>query len=167
MATSPVQAMLLQSIISKIAGGGGGGPTPGSPGGPTPLAGAAGAPGGADGVTVASPADGQSDQLSKELSIMRKADPQMMTRELTSVKQHIVTLINHSAMSLPAVARGLSKTLQGIDAALKAAGEAATTMATVAGGPSDSQSGVSGPPLGTSALPPGLGSGAGQPGMAS
>lgn len=162
MATNPIQGLMLQQLMSKIAGGA---PGPGSPGGPVPMAGGPGAPGGADGSTVASPADAQSDQLSKELSVMRKADPAMMTKELTSVKQHIVTLLNHSAMSLPAVARGLSKTLQGIDAALKAAGEAATTMATVAGGPHSGQTGISGPPLGISALPPGLNSGAGQPGM--
>jgi hypothetical protein len=161
---------MLQALMAKIAQGqgGGGGGLPGSPGGPVPLAGGAGggAPGATDGTTVASPADAQGDQLSKELSVMRTADPQMMTQQLTSVKKQIVTLINHSAMSLPAVARGLSKTLQGIDAALKAAGEAATTMATVAGGPSAGQQGVSGPPLGISALPPSLMSGASQPGAA-
>lgn len=169
MASNPIQGMMLQALMQKIAGGAAG-PGPGSPGGPLPMAGGAGgAPGGADGQTVASSADQQGDQLSKELSVMRVADPQMMTKELTSVKKQIVTLINHSAMSLPAVARGLSKTLQGIDAALKAAGEAAQTMQTLPGGP-EAQTGVSGPPLGNSALPPAMASGAGsplQPGMAS
>lgn len=171
--TNPVQAMLLQSLMQKIAGGGagpGGPPSAGSPGGGIPLAGGAGggAPGGADGTTVASPADAQSAELSKELSIMRKADPQMVMQQLTTIKKQIVTLLNHTAMSLPAVARGLSKTLQGIDAATKAAGEAATTMQTVAGGPDASSTGVSGPPLGNSAIPFGLGGGSPgptQPGM--
>lgn len=168
---SPVQAMMLQQLMQRIAGGGAGaaggpgGPGPGSPGGPLPLAGGAGgAPGGADGTTVASPADNQGDALSKELSVMRVADPQMMTKQLTSVKKQIVTLINHSAMSLPAVARGLSKTLQGIDAALKAAGEAAQTMQTLPGGP-EAQSGASGPPFGNSAIPPQMSAGAGSPGQ--
>lgn len=168
--SSPIQAMMLQAMMQKIAGGaagspGGGGISgPGSPGGPIPLAGGGGGGGGSDGMTVASPADAQSDQLSKELSVMRTADPQMMMQQLTSVKKQIVTLINHSAMSLPAVARGLSKTLQGIDAAMKAAGEAATTMQTLPGGPgATDNSGVSGPPLGSSALSPmAMGGSAGQ-----
>src|ERR1700722_13849814 len=157
MSSNPIQAMMLQQLMQKIAGGGAAGP--GSPGGPMPMAGGqGGAPGGSDGMTNASGSDPQSDALSKELSVMRVADPKMMTNQLTSVKKQIVTLINHSAMSLPAVARGLSKTLQGIDAALKAAGEAAQTMQTLPGGP-DASTGVGGPPLGNSALPPGMGSG--------
>ncbi len=168
MATNPISGMMLQALMAKIAGSGGGQPGPGSPGGP--LAGAGGpggSPSGSDGSTVASSSDSQGDQLSKELSVMRVADPKMMTDQLTSVKKQIVTLINHSAMSLPAVARGLSKTLQGIDAAMKAAGEAAQTMQTLPGGP-DASTGVGGPPLGNSALPPGMGTNPGltQPGMA-
>lgn len=150
--------MLLSSLMQKIAGAGGaGGPGPGSPGGPLPLAGGSGGvPGASDGSTVGGNSDDQGDQLSKELSVMRAADPQMVTKQLTSVKKQIVTLINHTAMSLPAVARGLSKTLQGIDAALKGAGEAAQTMQTLPGGP-DATTGVGGPPFNTSALPPSLG----------
>lgn len=156
MSANPIQAMLLSSLMQKIAGGAGG-PGPGSPGGPLPMAGGSGGvPGAGDGQTVGSDSDSQGDQLSKELSVMRTADPQMVTKQLTSVKKQIVTLINHTAMSLPAVARGLSKTLQGIDAALKGAGEAAQTMQTLPGGP-DATTGVGGPPFNTSALPPSLG----------
>lgn len=148
--------MLLSSLMQKIAGGAGG-PGPGSPGGPMPMAGGSGgAPGAGDGQTVAGNSDDQSDQLSKELSVMRSADPMMISKQLASVKKQIVTLLNHTAMSLPAVARGLSKTLQGIDAAIKGAGEAAQTMQTLPGGP-DATTGVGGPPLNTSALPPSLG----------
>lgn len=92
---------------------------------------------------------------------MRIADPGMVTQKLTEIKQMVVTLLNHTGMSLPAVARHLSKTMSDFDGAIKEANAAATAHQAAAP--------ISGPPLGTSALPPGFtpgGAGApGQPGM--
>lgn len=89
---------------------------------------------------------------------MRIADPEMVTSKITEIKQQVMTLINHTGMSLPAVARSLSKMLQGLDGAIKAANEAATAH--------QASAPIGGPPLGTSVLPPGFGSGApNQPGM--
>lgn len=137
--------MMLQQLMQKIgAGAGAGGGAPGGPGpGGVPMAGGdSGAPGGGGGMTVASPADQQGDALSKELSIMRATDPMMVSREINAIKQRVLTLINHTGMSLPGVARQMSKMLASIDGALEAANKAATTMNIVS------------PPMGTSVLPP-------------
>lgn len=157
---SPIGAMMLQMLMQKIAGGqagqggpGGGGPggdPGGGPGGPSlPGAGMSGqpgggSPGGTSGMTVASPADQQGDELSKELSIMRVADPNMVSREIDAINSRISVLINHTNRSLPKVALGLSKALSGVHTALKAANEAAQAMA------------VAAPPINNSALPPGF-----------
>jgi len=59
---------------------------------------------------------------------MRVANPQMMMEKIKQIKQDIVTLLNHSAMSIPGVARSLSKTFVGLDGALKEAQTAAATQ---------------------------------------
>ena len=65
-----------------------------------------GSPGGMSGMTVSSPSDQQGDALSKELSVMRVADPNMVAREIDSINQRISVLINHTNRSLPKVALG-------------------------------------------------------------
>ena len=113
-----------------------------------------GSPGGMSGMSTASPDDQQQSQLSKELSVMRVANPQMMMEKIKSIKQGIVTLINHSAMSIPGIARSLSKTFVGLDGALKEAQDAAAT-----------QQVVQPPGIQTSILPPGMPGGASSPAM--
>ena len=180
MGASPLQAILLQKMMADIAARGGGGGAPGAgpgPGGPPGMPGMPpgmpppagipapgmegqpgnGAPGGGGGMTVSSSADDQGDALSKELSVMRVADPGMVAREIDGINRKINALIAHTGSSLPGVALGLSKAMAGVQRALSEANKAHQAMA------------VAGPPLNNSALPPAsmaTGSGVpGQPGM--
>jgi len=170
---SPLQALLLQQMMARIASGAGGGGAPGGggppglpgaggpgPGGPDPMAAPGmegqpgnGAPGGGGGMTVSSPADQQGDALSKELSVMRVADPGMVAREIDVINRKINALIAHTGSSLPGVALGLSKAMAGVQRALSEANKAHQAMA------------VAGPPLNISALPPAaMATGSGTPG---
>jgi len=109
-------AALAPMIMQRLAAAQGGGDASGGPGGPGTGPGA-------------SPADAMaSASYGRELSSARQADPAALGQKVSSVKQAILELINQTGMSNPGVARALSKTLQGLDAAVKEAAQAAATL---------------------------------------
>jgi hypothetical protein len=143
-APNPMMAALAPMIMARLAAAQQGGASSG-PGGPGTGPGA-------------SPADATaSASYGRELSSARQADPAALGQKVTAVKQAILELINQTGMSNPGVARALSKTLQGLDAAVKEAASAAATLqvaqpinasaasgAPGAGGPSPAPTGVPG-----------------------
>ncbi len=144
---SPAMSALLPMLLSKIAGGGAGGP-----------GGAGGGPGGPGTGPSGSPSDDMaSGAFGSALSSARQADPAALGQIISSVKQQILELINQTGMSNAGVARALSKTLQGLDAAIKEAANAASVLqvaqpiqasaaqgAPGAGGPSPGSVGIPG-----------------------
>lgn len=88
-----------------------------------------GGPGGPGTGPSGSPSDDMaSASFGRELSSARQGDPGALGQTISSVKQQIMELINQTAMSHPAVARALMKSVQGIDAAVKEAATAAATL---------------------------------------
>lgn len=146
-APNPAMSALAPLLIAKLAGGaggmGGGGAVP--PGGPGT------GPGG-------SPADATaSASYGRELNSARQADPAALGQKITSLKQAVLELISSTGMSNGGVARALSKTLQGLDAAIKEAAMAQASLqvaqpvnasaasgAPGAGGPSPAPAGIPG-----------------------
>ena len=157
-APSPMAA-ILPLLMAKMAAARAGGGGPGGPGGgmPTP-GGDMGGPGGPGTGPANSPADMmQSAAYGRELSSARQADPAALGKAITDVKQKVLELINQTGMSTPGVARALSKTLQGLDAAVKESIQNAATLAVAqpiqasaamgapgAGGPNPAPTGVPG-----------------------
>jgi hypothetical protein len=145
-APNPMMAALAPMIMQRLAAASGG------------AGGASSGPGGPGTGPGASPADATaSAAYGRELSSARQADPAALGQKVTAVKQAILELINQTGMSNPGVARALSKTLQGLDAAVKEAASAAATLqvaqpinssaatgAPGAGGPSPAPVGVPG-----------------------
>lgn len=115
---SDIMSALAPLLMSKIAGGGG---MPGMSGG--------GPPGGPGTGPSGSPSDDASSaSFGRELSSARQADPAALGQKISTVKQMILDLINQTGMSNAGVARALSKTLQGLDAGIKEAANAAATL---------------------------------------
>ena len=147
---NPMMSALAPLLMAHLAAGGAGGP--GAAGGPM------GGPGGPGTGPSGSPADdAASAGFGRELSSARQADPAALGQKIATVKQMILELINQTGMSNAGVARALSKTLQGLDAGIKEAANAAATLqvaqpiqasaatgAPGAGGPNPSPVGVPG-----------------------
>jgi hypothetical protein len=115
---SPAMSAILPMLMSRIAAaqGGGSGGGMGGPGGPG--TGPSGTP--SD--------DSQSQAFGSALSSARQADPAALGQQISTVKSQILELINQTGMSNAGVARALSKCLQGLDAAIKEAANAAATL---------------------------------------
>jgi hypothetical protein len=140
---NPMMSALAPLLMAKLAAQGGGG---------------MGGPGGPGTGPASTPSDvAASAGYGRELSSARQADPAALGQKVSTVKQMILELINQTGMSNPGVARALSKTLQGLDAAVKEAAQAAATLqvaapiqasaaqgAPGAGGPSPAPTGVPG-----------------------
>src|SRR5271166_4371544 len=127
---SPLAALapLIMQRIAASQGGGPGGPGGGLPGGPPSGPGGPGGPGTGPG---GSPADAAaSASYGRELSSARQADPAALVKAITDVKSKVSDLMTQTLMSTPGVGRALSKTIQGLDAAIKEATQAAVTLQT-------------------------------------
>lgn len=144
---SPIQA-LLPMLMARMAQGGGGMPG-GMPGG--------GPPGGPGTGPSGSPSDdAASASYGRELSSARQADPAALAMKIHALKMQVGELLSSTLASNPAVARSLSKTLQGLDAAIK---EATTAQATLSVASPVNASAATGAPGmgGPSAGMPGMG----------
>lgn len=113
---NPIMSALAPLLMAKMAAArmsGGGGMPPGGPGtGPS-----------------GSPADAmQSASYGRELSSARQADPAALSQKIMQIKSMIGEIITQTLHSSPGVARAMSKTLQGLDAAMKEAAENAATL---------------------------------------
>jgi len=113
MGANPLMAALAPMLMARLSGGGSGGGPPGGPGtGP-----------------ASSPADmAQSASYGRELSSARQADPAALGQKIMQIKSMIGEIITQTLHSSPGVARAMSKTLQGLDAAMKEAAENAATL---------------------------------------
>lgn len=146
---SPIQA-LLPMLMARMAGGGG------MPGG-MPGGGPSGPPGGPGTGPSGSPSDdAASASYGRELSSARQADPAALAMKIHALKMQVGELLSSTLASNPAVARSLSKTLQGLDAAIK---EATTAQATLSVASPVNASAATGAPGmgGPSAGMPGMG----------
>ena len=115
---NPMMSALAPLLMARLAGGGapGGGGGMGGPGGPG--TGPSGTP--SD--------DSASMSYGRELSSARQADPAALAKNIHGIKMQIGELLSSTLSSNPGVARALSKTLQGLDAAIKEATTAAATL---------------------------------------
>jgi hypothetical protein len=122
---NPLMSGILPLLMAKMAAGGG---MPG--GGPTPGGGAPGMPPGGPGTGPSgSPADmAASAGFGRELSSARQADPAALAMKIHAIKMQVGEVLSATLASNPGVARALGKTLQGLDAAIKEATQAATTL---------------------------------------
>ena len=117
--SNPLMSAIAPLLMAKLAGGGG------MPGGGGPGAG----PGGPGTGPAGTPSDmASSAAYGRELSSARQADPAALGQKITAVKQAIGELISQTMMSNGGVARALSKTLQGLDAAIKEEAMAQATL---------------------------------------
>lgn len=124
---NPLMSALAPMIMARLAAAQGGG-APGG-GGPPPMGGGMGGPGGPGTGPAGTPSDAAaSASYGRELSSARQADPAALGQKISTIKQQILELINQTGMSNAGVARSLSKTLQGLDAAVKEAANAAATL---------------------------------------
>jgi len=112
-APSPAMAALMPLLMQRMEAMGGPGPGPGG-----------------DGTGPAStPADiAASAGYGRELNNARQANPAALAQAIHEVKMKIGEILNATLASNPGVARALSKTLQGLDAAIKEATSAASTL---------------------------------------
>lgn len=129
-AGSPMLSALAPLIMAKLAAAqGGGGPMGAPPPDMGSMGGAMGGPGGPGTGPAGNPSDAAaSASFGRELSSARQADPAALGQKISTIKQQILDLINQTGMSNAGVARALSKTLQGVDAAIKEAANAAATL---------------------------------------
>src|SRR5438132_2665243 len=117
---NPMMAALAPLLMAKLSGGGGG-----MPGAGDPMAG----PGGPGTGPGGSPSDNSASMAyGRELSSARQADPAALAKSIHDIKMQIGELLSSTLSSNPGVARALSKTLQGLDAAIKEATTAAATL---------------------------------------
>lgn len=132
-AGNPMMSALAPLIMAKLAaaqggGGGGMGMPPSMPpgmGGGGPM----GGPGGPGTGPAGTPSDdAASASFGRDLSSARQADPAALGQKIGTIKQQILDIINQTGMSNAGVARSLAKTLQGFDAAIKEAANAAATL---------------------------------------
>ena len=145
-APNPMMSALAPLLMAKLSQGGGG------------LPGASGPPGGPGTGPSGSPADdAASAGFGRELSSARQADPAALAMKIHGIKMQLGEILNATLASNPGVARSLGKCLQGLDAAIKEATQAATTLqvaqpinssvaqgAPGAGGPNPAPTGVPG-----------------------
>lgn len=128
---NPLMSALAPMIMARLAAARGGAPGGGPPGMGMPpgMGGGMGGPGGPGTGPSGSPGDAAaSASYGKELSSARQADPAALGQKISTIKQQVLELINQTGMSNAGVARSLSKTLQGLDAAVKEAANAAATL---------------------------------------
>ena len=126
MAANPIMSALAPMIMAKLAAAQVGG---GGVGGPSPMGGGMGGPGGPGTGPAGTPSDAAaSASFGKELSSARQADPAALGQKIGTIKQQVLDIINSTGMSNAGVARAMSKTLQGLDAAIKEAANAAATL---------------------------------------
>jgi hypothetical protein len=158
---SPVQAMMAQALMQRLAAaraGGGGSPDPG-----TLAMGAGAPPGGAPaGGPQGSPQDmATAAAFQRELSSLRQADPMAMAKAIQTLRQQVTQMISQAGMSIPGVSRAMAKCLQPLDAAFKEAQTAAATTHLAAsgipgsGGPIQASAAQGTPGMGGSAPSPG------------
>lgn len=124
---NPLMQMLAPALMARLAAAqGGGGGAPGAPGGP---AGPSAMPGG----PPSQPSQDGAMQagFGRELSSLRQADPMALAKTIQSLRQQVTAIISQAGMSIPGVSRAIAKCLQPLDAAIKEAQTAATTMQTV------------------------------------
>jgi hypothetical protein len=83
--------------------------------------------GGMPGMPGGSPEAAANAQLERELASLRQADPAALLKGIIDLKSQLLTYITQTGMSIPGVARALSKALGSFDAAIKEAQTAAAT----------------------------------------
>lgn len=127
---SPLDAVMIQQLISQLAGGGAGG--------------GMSMPGAGGGMMPGSPEDASQQQYARESTMLRQADPAAILKRITNLKAEIHDILSQTGMSLPGIARALGKAIPSLDAALKEAGTAAATASVTS----------SANPVSTPALPP-------------
>ncbi len=118
MSSSPLSAMLLPMLMSKIGGGGGA-----SPGGPPSSA--PGSPGGG----VNPEAIGAA--VSQEYSQLQNVDPGKIVGDLQKYKQAISALFPVAVNRVADAAKGISQAVTGLNAAIKAFEKAQETLKNV------------------------------------
>lgn len=119
MSSSPIAAMLLPALMSKIGGGGG---APGSGGPPSS------APG--------SPAGGVNPEaigaaVSQEYSQLQNVDPGKIVADLQKYKQAISAIFPVAVNRVADAAKGISQAVTGLNAAIKAFEKAQDTLKNV------------------------------------
>jgi len=120
VSTSPIAAMLLPALMSKIGGGG----APGGPGGGPPSS-APGSPGGG----VNPEAIGAA--VSQEYSQLQNVDPGKIVADLQKYKQAISALFPVAVNRVADAAKGISQAVTGLNAAIKAFEKAQETLKNV------------------------------------
>jgi hypothetical protein len=116
VSTSPIAAMLLPALMSKIGGGG-------APGGPPSSA--PGSPGGG----VNPEAIGAA--VSQEYSQLQNVDPGKIVADLQKYKQAISALFPVAVNRVADAAKGISQAVTGLNAAIKAFEKAQETLKNV------------------------------------
>lgn len=134
---------MMAALMARMGGGGAppGPPGEGGPGGP-PDPGAIGR------------------QVASQISSIRSADPELITRQLAQMKEIAVSLIPQTAMRIPKVANHLTGVMKALDGAIQEAQKsiaAAAAAGAVGGGPTPFGS----PSIGFSAAQPGSSNGPG------
>ncbi len=119
MSSSPIAAMLLPALMSKIGGGGG------APGGGGPPSSAPGSPAGG----VNPEAIGAA--VSQEYSQLQNADPGKIVADLQKYKQAISAIFPVAVNRVADAAKGISQAVTGLNAAIKAFEKAQDTLKNV------------------------------------
>ena len=118
MSSSPLSAMLLPAMLSRIGQGGGGAP----PGGGPPSS-APGSPG------INPEAIGAA--VSQEYSALQNVDPQKILSDLNKYKQAISALFPIAVNRVADAAKGISQAVTGLNSAIKAFEKAQETLKNV------------------------------------
>lgn len=137
----------MAALMARMQGGGG----PGGPGGQP----------GMPGPDMQGPAE-IGNQVASQISSIRSADPEMITRQLAQMKEIAVSLIPMTAMRIPKVANHLTGVMKALDGAIQEAQKAIAATA-AAGAIGQAPTPFGSPPIGLSAAQPG-GSPMGGPG---
>jgi hypothetical protein len=117
--------MQARSLVERLAQGAGGGPDQPGAGGP----------------------DAAGGQLSQQLSELKGADPQLMTKATEQIKAMLLAIQVRTAFQVPEAARHAAQAQKSIDGMLKAL-QQATAAANTIQAPIVNQAGVSAPSLG-------------------
>jgi hypothetical protein len=138
-----VRAMQARSLVERLAQGAGGGPDQPGAGGP----------------------DAAGGQLSQQLSELKGADPQLMSKATEQIKAMLLAIQVRMAFQVPEAARHAAQAQKSIDGMLKAL-QQATAAANTIQQPIVNQAGVSspamGPSMGAQQVPPQAIPGAGE-----
>lgn len=118
MSSSPLSALLLPALMSRIGGGGGGQP------------GASGPPSSAPGSPGINP-EAIGAAVSQEYSQLQNVDPGKIVEDLSKYKQAISAMFPIAVNRVADAAKGISQAVTGLNSAIKAFEKAQETLKNV------------------------------------